>query len=485
MMTGFAQSPDTETSAAPKMAPGPTGRTSMLQTVFSAINGYCGSIVAIGFVRAWLSFQTGIVNAYETAIVPNELLLGRPFAIIVACLALCFVSFKNHFVRHRRALCLGIGVSSSICYGVALALGSDAKPLSIVLSLYLLGTFCLMLRIWCIDNCSDGLRTILIRLALSFVVQYFLYSIVFLVPPVAQKTIAVITPLIIMAFLGSRPRPTMDLRFGEAHDRARTPGAKVSFSETCILAVVVGTCCASHGLLFSFSTTVSAVWLLGSLALALIILGAISVLRGTSLFRGFVCISLLTQCISVVLTLLFPQHIDWVSLAKSMSYAVSMMLTFSVGCYFGSMRVHDNDAGMYAMRWVTLYFVAFYVANLGVRFLNLENEVTPLVIVLLCLMLSAVLMLVKNWPFLAAGTTSEDALQRSDPDFEVLSRQLSEQAGLTNRECEVLAMLLAGNSVKEMADLSSVSINTIRSQVQSIYRKLGVHNRDELPHIPR
>ena len=78
MMTGFAQSPDTETSAAPKMAPGPTGRTSMLQTVFSAINGYCGSIVAIGFVRAWLSFQTGIVNAYETAIVPNELLLGRP-----------------------------------------------------------------------------------------------------------------------------------------------------------------------------------------------------------------------------------------------------------------------------------------------------------------------------------------------------------------------------------------------------------------------
>lgn len=104
---------------------------------------------------------------------------------------------------------------------------------------------------------------------------------------------------------------------------------------------------------------------------------------------------------------------------------------------------------------------------------------------LLCLMLSAVLMLVKNWPFLAAGTTSEDALQRSDPDFEVLSRQLSEQAGLTNRECEVLAMLLAGNSVKEMADLSSVSINTIRSQVQSIYRKLGVHNRDELPHIPR
>lgn len=485
MMTGFAQSPDTEASAAPKMVSGATGRVSMLQTIFSAINGYCGSIAAIGFTRAWLSFQTGIVNAYETALVTNELLLGRPLAIIIACLALCFIGFENHFARHRRALCLGIGVSSSICYGIALALGSDAKPLSIALSLYLVGTFCLMLRIWCIDNCSDGLRTILIRLALSFVVQYFLYSIVFLVPPVVQKTIAVVTPLAIVAFLSSKPRPATDLRFGETINGTRTPRAKMSFSETCILAVVVGTCCASHGLLFSFSTTVSAVWLLGSLALALIILGAISMLRGTSLFRGFVCISLLTQCISVVLTLLFPQHIDWVSLAKSISYAVSMMLTFSVGCYFGSMRAHDNDTGMYAMRWVTLYFVAFYGANLGVRFLNLENEVIPLVIVLLCLMFSAMLMLVKNWPFLAAGTTPEDTLQRNEPDFEILSRQLSEQAGLTNRECEVLAMLLAGHSVREMANLSSVSINTIRSQVQSIYRKLGVHNRGDLPHISR
>ena len=66
---------------------------------------------------------------------------------------------------------------------------------------------------------------------------------------------------------------------------------------------------------------------------------------------------------------------------------------------------------------------------------------------------------------------------------EALSRQLCEQAGLTNREREVLEMLLAGRSVKEMADLGSVSVNTIRSQVQSIYRKLGVHNRDELPGV--
>ena len=44
----------------------------------------------------------------------------------------------------------------------------------------------------------------------------------------------------------------------------------------------------------------------------------------------------------------------------------------------------------------------------------------------------------------------------------------------------MLALLLRGGSSKDIADASQVSVNTVRSQVQSIYHKLDIHSREEL-----
>jgi LuxR family maltose regulon positive regulatory protein len=48
---------------------------------------------------------------------------------------------------------------------------------------------------------------------------------------------------------------------------------------------------------------------------------------------------------------------------------------------------------------------------------------------------------------------------------------------LSSQELRVLRLLVAGRSNREIALEQIVSINTIRTQVQSIYRKLGVNNR--------
>ncbi len=48
---------------------------------------------------------------------------------------------------------------------------------------------------------------------------------------------------------------------------------------------------------------------------------------------------------------------------------------------------------------------------------------------------------------------------------------------LSSQELRVLRLLVAGRSNREIASEHIVSINTIRTQVQSIYRKLGVNNR--------
>ena len=52
-------------------------------------------------------------------------------------------------------------------------------------------------------------------------------------------------------------------------------------------------------------------------------------------------------------------------------------------------------------------------------------------------------------------------------------------AELTERELEVLRLLAAGLSNPEIANELVVSLNTVKTQVQSVYRKLNVSGRKE------
>jgi LuxR family maltose regulon positive regulatory protein len=56
---------------------------------------------------------------------------------------------------------------------------------------------------------------------------------------------------------------------------------------------------------------------------------------------------------------------------------------------------------------------------------------------------------------------------------------------LSPQEQKVLRLLVAGNSNAEIARELVVSVNTIRTQVQSIYRKLNVNNRIEASAVAR
>src|SRR5205807_5458660 len=56
---------------------------------------------------------------------------------------------------------------------------------------------------------------------------------------------------------------------------------------------------------------------------------------------------------------------------------------------------------------------------------------------------------------------------------------------LSPQEQKVLRLLTAGNSNAEIARELVVSVNTVRTQVQSIYRKLNVNNRVEASEVAR
>ena len=52
-------------------------------------------------------------------------------------------------------------------------------------------------------------------------------------------------------------------------------------------------------------------------------------------------------------------------------------------------------------------------------------------------------------------------------------------AGLTQREAEVLGLLAAGHSNKEIASMLFLSVRTVERHITTIYRKIGAHRRTE------
>jgi DNA-binding NarL/FixJ family response regulator len=53
-------------------------------------------------------------------------------------------------------------------------------------------------------------------------------------------------------------------------------------------------------------------------------------------------------------------------------------------------------------------------------------------------------------------------------------------AGLTERELEILAMLVSGTSTSGIANAFSISARTVDRHIANVYRKIGAHNRAEV-----
>jgi DNA-binding NarL/FixJ family response regulator len=78
-------------------------------------------------------------------------------------------------------------------------------------------------------------------------------------------------------------------------------------------------------------------------------------------------------------------------------------------------------------------------------------------------------------PVVAAKVVAEFTRLSSQPTMP--AQPLAEP--LTEREREILRLLKTELSTREMAEHLVVSVNTIKTQLKSIYDKLDVHSREE------
>lgn len=60
------------------------------------------------------------------------------------------------------------------------------------------------------------------------------------------------------------------------------------------------------------------------------------------------------------------------------------------------------------------------------------------------------------------------------------TRSELEESNLTQKEKEILQLLVQGNSYKELASAIHISVETLNTHIKNIYRKLNVHSRSEL-----
>ena len=83
-----------------------------------------------------------------------------------------------------------------------------------------------------------------------------------------------------------------------------------------------------------------------------------------------------------------------------------------------------------------------------------------------------------------AGALARRALERladhqEEPHTPLLGL-VGERPSLTGREAEIAALVVAGSTRQEIAERLYVSVRTVDSHLQRVYRKLGVRGRDEL-----
>lgn len=85
---------------------------------------------------------------------------------------------------------------------------------------------------------------------------------------------------------------------------------------------------------------------------------------------------------------------------------------------------------------------------------------------------------------LVEALTRVHAGERVFPDEEETTEQTTtpypgQEAGLTAREAEVIALISQGLSNAEIAERAFLSINSVKSYIRSAYRKMGVQRRSQ------
>lgn len=144
--------------------------------------------------------------------------------------------------------------------------------------------------------------------------------------------------------------------------------------------------------------------------------------------------------------------------------------------------------GVYAAEKVLTYVILPVVMQPWLASLNAIDSVlnTAVFVLTLAVLLLFLVQLCRNDALLMLFSDGAAALEGSlgaaaVPDRRLkVCEELARRHGLTAREGDILYNLSLGHSARHIADALCISERTVQTHVQNVYRKLGVHARQEV-----
>lgn len=190
---------------------------------------------------------------------------------------------------------------------------------------------------------------------------------------------------------------------------------------------------------------------------------------------------------------------------RILAYAINFLGMFGVqfGCWIGACKfLRRSGCGTmalmsrYALGEGAGIFAGSLIGLATVRQLDSQGIVTlSFVLMSLVVFVAMATGFNPNWMFhrthpprrRAPEGPGTDATPRAELEaiFQSEAVALQGRFGLTERETDVAALLLAGRSRPFIRDELTVSINTVSSHVRSIFSKCGVHSQQELIDLAR
>lgn len=99
-----------------------------------------------------------------------------------------------------------------------------------------------------------------------------------------------------------------------------------------------------------------------------------------------------------------------------------------------------------------------------------------------CSLATAFVLAVAAFAFLGTGTPITEVAhgESSHPSPLATCQAMAPSYGLTEREVQICALIAQGHTLDAVADRLGLSANTVRSYSKDLYRKLGVHKKQEV-----
>lgn len=252
-----------------------------------------------------------------------------------------------------------------------------------------------------------------------------------------------------------------------------------------LIGTIAGLCLASmiSGITqnLAFSSADSGAFYPGSSDLVTVALLAVILLSlgDVNLSTGVKIISSLT--IGSLLLLLLPNALNYPAYVfASMSYGLLTGLGYYTAVLMAKTRAFSTPA-VFGIMGAMLFSSSIVLFGLAVAGIDIADR-SLIALLTLGYSLAAIWLLSDRGIDLlvTAKYSSAHSHSAAQGDFGPGVQAIAGKVGLTPRETDVLALASSGRSVPFMAEKLVLSENTVKSYLQKVYAKCGVHSRQEL-----